>query len=337
MYGIDYLAGATYKDLVVKSHPKGWGAGFFLNTFGNAWPVVKALAETGNCPVIRVHAIWDDLHQYRVGHLDLIKKELKKCCNIAKKFPSIKFEFSPFCENNFTSLQSDEVFSTCKKIIKKQEVKIKLVNCIWQGKFILNDPDIINEVHGTHIKPKKGAYNYSFDGLDAYNADTQTIKNNYTDANIFFFWTISLNLKKKANEKISVADRIKRNYRPKTVHIEALEALAKDKGSDNVPKNWIVKPMSEDCEDMKSNKLLLLIPKKSSNVKLIRNNSKNAEIETLKRFDPPVDDKYRYYAQKAGYEYVKKNACKVSIDGKIQTSNGIEIVFNPAFRGGSYK
>ena len=30
MFGIDYLGGATYGDVILNNHPKGWGAGFFL-------------------------------------------------------------------------------------------------------------------------------------------------------------------------------------------------------------------------------------------------------------------------------------------------------------------
>lgn len=337
MFGIDYLGGATYGDVILNNHPKGWGAGFFLNTFGSAWNVIKKLAQTGNCPLIRVHAVWDDLHQLRGGHMDCIKKELKRCCTVSKTYPSVKFEFSPFCEHNFTSQQSDEVFTTCKKIIKKQKANIKLVNCVWQGKFILDDEDIINECHGNHKKPKRGAYNYSFDGLDAYNANTQLIKDYYNDAQTFFFWTISLNLKRDEDERITVAKRIERSYRPQGVHIHALEALAKNKGKDNVPSSWIIKPMSEDCSDLKSNKLLVLMPQKSDNVKLIRNNANNTVIETLKRFDPPVGSLYRYYASKAGYEFVKKNLCKIMFNGKIQKSGSAEIVFNPSFRAGTYR
>ena len=41
MYGLDHLGGAKYPDLLVREHPNGWAAGFFANTFGNAWPTIQ--------------------------------------------------------------------------------------------------------------------------------------------------------------------------------------------------------------------------------------------------------------------------------------------------------
>ena len=80
IFGIDYLGGANYGNVIINEHPAGWAAGFILNTNEpswpkrNAWPVIESLARTGRCPLIRVHAIWDDAHTYRPEYLPIINR-----------------------------------------------------------------------------------------------------------------------------------------------------------------------------------------------------------------------------------------------------------------------
>lgn len=333
MYGIDYLAGAQYQKLVLNNHPKGWAAGFFLETFGNAFPLIEKLAAKGTAPIIRVHSIWEDSHKYnKKKHDDKIINHFKKFSDIAKKYPKIKFYFSPFCEHTMTAGEMKAIVKQLKDIIyNKQLNNITIVNSIWTGQLI-DVAGVINEIHSDHTKLKKREYIYSFDGLDAYNADTTNFKKVYKNCSIFFFWTISLNLKKKHDEKVSVQDRINRKYRPQKVHIDALIALAKDKGKTNVPDNFIIKPMSEDCEDLKSNKLLILSKKEYKQLKLIRQNNKLSLIEYLKKYPKTEDGLHRYYADKAGHEYTKKKNLTLHSD-----TEKIPISFNPSFRDGTFK
>ena len=338
IYGQDYLGGAAFQSVILKYHPKGMAAGFFAHTFGNAFPTIKALIKTGNCPLVRVHSIWADNHAYKDSFLPQIKEDCKKLCNIAKNNPKLTFHFSPMCEHTMKKDKMMSIINECRKIKNNIGCKnLSFVNCVWTGEFIYGESDIYNEIHGTHALPNKGKFNFSYDGLSALNSDVEAFKKKYGKAEVFFLWDVYYNLKKDGKEKITVAERLARSYRPKQVHVEAIAALAKPKRDTYVPNTMIIKPMSEECCDFKSNKLLLLLPEKSNSVTLIRNNAKQNEIEKLSRFDPPVDKLYRYYANKAGYEYVKTRAIKIKIDGVIKKSNGKEVYFNPAFRGGTYK
>lgn len=335
-YGVDYLGGATFPSTLLSSHQQGWGAGFFAETFGDAWNVIEKLAKTGKAPYIRVHALWDDLHRYGSdAQIEKVKKHCRKICILAKKYPKVKFYFSPYCEHSLKAKEMEKTLDVCRKIISNQKAEIKLVNCLWKGEAI-NDKDVINEIHGTHSIPSK-KYLYSFDGLDCYNADTQKIKDTYKNAEIFFFWTCSMNLKRKDSEKISVAERIKRAYRPKACNIEAMIAMQKNKGITNVPQNIIIKPMSEDCGDLKSNKLLILTKTKYEKITLFRDNAKETVIEECKRFDPPSSDWYRFYCKKAGYQYDKKNLIGIKVNGKILYYDGPKVKFNPIYRDGNYR
>ena len=345
MYGIDYLGGAAYRAVIRKNHPKGWAAGFFANTFGNAWASIRVLAKTGKCPLFRVHAVWADNHTYnKTVHDKVIKSACKKCVNFAKTFPDIKFQFSPFCEHMMKTKELTRIFNYCKKIVGETP-NIEFVNCAWTGDFIYGDEKIINETHNYNRIPDKGSYNYSFDGLDCYNADTQAIKNKCNKSKVFFFWTISMNLKRKDDERLTVAQRLARDYRPNGKNIKAMIAMANEKGKTSLPNTCILKPMSEDTGDLKSNRCLLLIPDKADKIELVDPNSKKKVI-TMTRFDPPFEGKYRYYSltDKAGYE-VREEAIKkfgtdlvaIKINNKLRTTNGVVNLVNPAFRDGTYK
>ena len=337
IYGVDYLGGAAFQNLVLKNHENGWAAGFFGEEFGNVYPLIRKLAATGLAPAIRVQALWDATHRYGTAEqMVKVKQQLKRLCNIANNNLKVEFYFSPYCEHNLKAAEMEKTLQECRKILTANKCNnITLVNCVWQGETI-RQPDVVNEVHGNHAAPD-GNYIFSFDGLDCYNANTKKKKQQHAKAQIFFFWTISMNLKKKENEKVTVEQRLKRSYRPQACHIKAMVALKAAKGQTNVPKEVTIKPMSEDCGDLKSNKLLVLLKGKFKEVKLIRNNKKQTDIETLRRYDPPTGDFYRYYASKAGYEYVKKNLVKIKADGKILKYEDKDILFNPAWRDGTYR
>ena len=336
-FGIDYLGGAAFADLVTSHHPAGMAAGFFAEEFGNALPVVRKLAASGKAPVIRVHALWDSAHRYGTAQqVQTVRATLRKYCGIAKANPKVRFLFSPYCEHNLKVAEMEKTLAVCRTVLRNQKTSnVELVNCIWQGQEV---PGVINEVHGDHGVPKTKGYVYSFDGLDCYNANTQQIKNRHAKADLFFFWTISMNLKKKENEKLTVAQRLARAYRPKAVHIDAMAAMVAARGRTSVPSSVTIKPMSEDCGDAKSNKLLVILPEKYSTVELKRNNGRGDAVATLKRFDPPLDGpRYRYYAGEAGCRYVKKNLVYLVADGKILNHGKNKILFNPAFRDGTYR
>lgn len=331
IYGIDYLAGATYSQLLINNHPKGWAAGFFANTFGNAFPTIRALAKTGKCPVIRVHAVWDDLHRYNpTTHNPIIKNEFKKCVAAAKKFPKVQFQFSPFCEHTIEQRKFDDIVVNLQASLPDDVKNIIFVNSSLKGDYIYDAKMIINECHGSKSSiPRKGRYNFSYDGQDCYNANVESDKKKQSKAEIFFFWTLSLNLKKNEKDKRTVAQRVADTYRPTKTNLDACIIMAEKKKEANTPSTWIVKPMSENVGDFKSNKLLIIMPADSS-VEKIEMKWKGKVLAELKRFTPDYDGKGRFYAAKAGCEYGNK-VCNIWINGVKNKS------VNPAFRGGSYK
>ena len=329
MFGLDYLGGAAYTKKVVAFHPKGWAAGFFGNTFGNAWVTVRRLARTGKCPRIRVHAVWDDNHLYNPEkHDKVIKNQFKRCLAAAALFPKVHFEFSPFCEHNIKKQALTKIFNYLKKMMPASTTNVSFVNCALNGDFIYDDASIKNETHNIGKIPAKGAYNFSYDGVDCYNADVETDKKKHAGADIFFFWTVSFNLKRNEKERLTVAKRLERNFRPTEDNIKACIILGEKKASADTPKTWIVKPMSEDCGDAKSCKLLVMMPNDAEQVAL---KTGNTTVAKLARFKPDVEGKARYYAKDAGYKYGNRKL-EVWVKG-----TRLKWTINPAFRGGSYR
>lgn len=330
IWGLDYLGGATYKRVILNNHPKGWAAGFFGKTFGNAYPTIQALSKTKKCPLIRVHAVWEDNHRYDPDKHDRVfKNQLKRLINVAKKFPSVHYEFSPFCEHTIGKNMLTKIFKDLKKIIPKDITNISFVNCPWTGDFIYGDPMIKNECHGKNKVPTQGKYNFSYDGEDCYNSNVEADKDKHSNrGDVFFFWTVSFNLKKNEKEKLTVAERMARDYRPNADNVKQCIMFSNKKVKDTVPSTWIIKPMSENVSDAKSNKLLVISPKKGTTMLLEKNGKK---VATLSRFTPDYDGKARYYGFYAGYTY-GNDAYDVRLDGiKLQPK------INPAFRGGKFK
>ena len=331
IFGMDYLAGATYQSLIVKNHPKGWAAGFFGNTFGNAYPAIRALAKSGKCPIIRVHAIWDDNHKYDAKkHYPMIKNQFNRCIAAARKFPKVQFQFSPMCEHTIPKDEFDKLILNLRVILPDDVDNIIFVNCSLKGDYIYDSKMIVNECHNVGSVPKKGKYNFSYDGVDCYNADVEKDKKKQSKADIFFFWTVSYNLKKNEKDKRSVEQRVKDGFRPNATNIEACAIMAENKKVATTPNTWIVKPMSEYCGDAKSNKLLIMIPNTTNAKKLQLKRSGKVYAE-LSRFTPDTDGKGRYYAPQAGCKYGNQ-LYSVWIDGKRSA-----YTVNPAFRGGSYR
>lgn len=235
MQGIDYLAGVKYQSIVINYHPRGYAAGFFADTFGNAYPTVRKLAMSGRAPVIRVHGLWDDRHEYSLNKdWEQIQTNLKKLIRIAKDFPKVKFQYSPFCEHNLARPEIKQVMEELAALIPEEVKNLELVNTPWKGALILNG-SVINEVHGDHAVPQKGSYQYSYDGYSVYNDKAFSLYNKHkARASVIFLWSPILNLKDGENDRRSREERLKDLHKPKRETIQKLKARGiefKNRGS----------------------------------------------------------------------------------------------------------
>lgn len=337
MFGIDYLGGAKYPKIIIDEHPTGWAAGFFANTFGNAYKnaIIPLLASGGRCPRVRIHGVWDNTHQYKPQiHDSVIDRELNRAKQLKQQFPEVDVQFSPFCEVGGPSTVIEHIIGRC---LKQGTTGITLVASSLGGYKVQG---AITEFHaGFQGNLGHQQFNFSFDGVDAFGADVESFKQKFRDANTFFFWSPHLNLKPKIDDTTPIAER---TYRPQAKHIDALIALHRPSGEVSIPKGWILKPMSEDTGDSKSNKVVILAPINVPQMKF-REVAGNQAVDTLinyGQYKEKINGKtcWRYYSSEWGYLIAEK-AFRISGEKRVvlMAKGEQKGVVNPAFRAGIFR
>lgn len=191
--GIDYLgAGGNrrYRNRICKFHPKGSAAGFLCRASGwrNGIRAARQLAKTGRCPVMRIHGLWLDNHNFERKHIRVAVRQAKKVAKLAKRFPQIKFYFSPWLEHREQSL-FDKCAAKCKAVLPCS------VDIVSSGP---RRDGYIHEVH--HSGPSQSPYFYSYDGADMRRENVRGDKILHRDARLFFGWIPQCNGRAHLND-----------------------------------------------------------------------------------------------------------------------------------------
>lgn len=335
-YGLDFLLGSNYGDLILKEFPDQWAAGFILNTTTaptkkpNAWPVIEALLKTGRCPEIRLHAIWDDKHQYiEKRDLPVILREAKRAEALRGKFPGVKVLFSWFCEHNENASTIKKVYNEVKKVMPT----VTFVNCVWKGAIV---PGITNEVHGGH-KPPPGPFLFSYDGKSCFDSDVEKDKKTYRSAGIFFFWFPQMNGRLKADDK---TPRPQRKAWPTSREIDSAIYLSTPSGvGTKLPKGYLFKSHADrhlTPPEPRAGKPVLIAP--VANAKIHLTTRSGQVVDSFKYAGSFTGGGYRYYAGDWGYLTAEKakriqgdNRCQLRVNGKVIAE------VNPAFRSGGFR
>lgn len=330
MYGLDHLGIAKYGDLAAREHPEGWALGAFANTFGNAWPGIRKVLATGRCPRVRIHAIWDDGHQYKPSiHDPIINKELKAANALKADFPNVHVQFSPFCEHNIKGQTLVNLLNRCGDASRNVEI----VNTPWQGDF---SNKFMNEVHGTHKAPSSGAYQYSFDGTSCVDADVEKFKAIYSKAQVFYYWHSSFNGRLNTNDK---TPRPQRKAWPTSQLIDSIIYLHRTKGQDNFKGKRLWKSHADRHNtppEPRAYKPVVIVPEKVTRLELITENG-----QVIGQSGGPQlfnDGRWRYYFAEYGYLLAEK-ARRVQGHSIVKVRAGKKIIgsVNPAFRAGDFR
>jgi hypothetical protein len=326
IHGLDYLGGAKYKDLILHEHPAGWAAGFFAETFGDVYPTVDALLATGRCPLVRIHLLWSDSHSFGDKDIPKIKALAAKYNKLARKYPGVRFELSPFCEHNLKN--PDKYLAT---VYEAADFCFP-INTPWQGAI---SNKYKNEIHGSKKNSPGKPYNFSYDGQNAVDADAQKHKEKYSDADVFFWWT------PRFNGKWNMADKTPREKRkgwPDATEIDSVIYLNRHKGFPSLPKKYLWKSHSENKGngDLRAEKPVLIAPVKTRAIYLKADNGQT--IDTLRYYGTFSDGRFRYYSSQWGYQIAEKakriqgnSVCNVVVNGKIIGK------VNPAFRENEWR
>ena len=330
MYGLDQLGAAKYADLVVREHPENFAFGCFYDTFGNALSVIERVAQTGRCPLIRVQLMWDDNHNFTVDDIQTAARKAQNIQKLAVKYPSVKFQVSPFCEHR---LRLPFLNNLAAKI-KVAAPACEYVNSPIPGGDIM--PEEVNEFHGVEKKPRRcKKYQFSFDGTSAEDSDVEAYKANYKDAKAFFLWSPRFNGRWEDNDK---TPRPQRKGWPDSNFIDSIIYLSHPRGSCKLAANHLLKSHSENKGngDPRAEKPVYICPVKARSIELVASNGQ--VVASLRYFGTYTDGRFRYYASEMGYQIAEK--CK-RIQGdpltQVRINGKIFGIVNCGFRFGSFR
>lgn len=329
IYGMDYLLGPHYADVILHNHPNGFAVGMFAQEGGDAYSLLDKLLATGKVPAIRVQLLWSQKnHQFFDTDIPAITHLSQRYEQLALKYPDKKIWLSPFCEAQ--NIHNPDKYLQVIALSAPRCFPIWCpINGVWSGNFP-------NEVHGggpalsgTYIRSGDGGIN-EHDDIDL---DITHEKQKHSNCEIFFEW--SCHYSGHYSMKDPATPIAQRKGWPTAQEINAMIFLANDKMVTSVPKGYCWKSNSEDHgpTDTKAEKGCLIAPQKAHNGLAILKAQNGALIEQLKYFGVYSDKKSsRYYSNRMGVVIAKaalavsgSPLCELFIDGnKLAT-------FNPGF------
>jgi hypothetical protein len=334
IYGLDFLGGAKYSDLIQREMPEQWIMGVFTSTFGDALPVVTQVAQEGRASGIRLNLAWSDSHTFKPSDFAKIAKEAKRFAPVVKRFPNLKWYVSGATEHQLDGAQA---FKLCDMVIAELP-DATYVNQPWEGRgAFLQRSDVVNETHGDKAKPAPTfRYAFSCDGSDCFDFDIESKKKQFKGAEYFMMWTSQCNGRMKADDK---TPRPQRKAWPTGQLIDAMIYLHRDQGAVSLPKGYLVKPKSDQHmvpAEPRALKPVIICPVKADRLELVADNGQVIHISSKPQ--PFADGRFRYYFDQYGYQIAEK---AVRIHGKATASLrvGRKIVgtLNPAFRQGGFR
>lgn len=325
---IDQLGGGKYQKEIVSNHPDNFIIGIFTQKelFADAYPVINALFAKRNVPGAKYNLRWSDTHSFSRKDFPVIVKEAKRFVPLVNKYPNKACYFSGATEHQLNRNDAQELANQVLAVIPQQ---CKYINNPWTGKgaFIPTTDRIINEVHGSSAQRPNvgGPYSFSFDGSDAFDSNVTAIKQRLNDAEIFCFWTSQNNGRANSNDS---TPRAKRKFWPTGNLIKALGYLATDEGPVSLPKNYLLKPKSDQHTvppQPRELRPVFIVPPKVKKLNLRRGN------QVFKGQGPQAfaDGRVRFYFPQFGFQMGSN--LNVMADGKKVGT------VNAGFRAGSFR
>lgn len=325
IYGLDLLGLAKYPNIDL---PDGFALGAFANTFGDSLPAIERAVLKG-CKHVRIHLLWSDSHTFGSADLRKMVSEARRVERLAKKYPGVTWEVSPFCEHNLTA--PDPYLVRCAEVAPS----CAIVNTPWRGAL---SRKFKNEVHGLHSTPNAGSYNYSFDGTSSVDSDVPKVIETHGKSDVFFFWVPQFNGKKTGSD---YTPRPERKAWPSQEMVNSVAFLATRRGSVRILQGSLWKSHAEQSNvppAIKELKPVLITPHNADQAIIIAAKNRK-EIARMPRYpDLFIDGRVRYYAGQWGYRLAEK---AIAVSGSPMCEVWINDVrvgrLNPAFRGPTFR
>lgn len=338
IWGMDYLCGAKYPDLIIRNHPIGYAARLFWNLdgIGPAKNVIEALAHTDKAPLLGTHGLWKNDHHFTLSDLNECERRAHDFNSLAQKFPQIKWEYSPICEHKITDIHIlDSILSACQKAAPDCTiVNTPIGNGVYSSKFK-------GECHGDKAQAPNGRYNFSFDGTSAVDSDAQYLKGRHSKSEVFYFWDPLFNLRFETND---TTPRPQRHILPTAKDIQGLVFLTTNRMDAfiHLDSHTLYKSHSEVHEashnsenyDSRSNHPVIITPHNSDHIEF-RLASGEVVAKAPKYKDKYIDGRTRYYADQWGYEIAQKAIQKSGGPHARLFCGNVDLgTVNPGFRTG---
>jgi hypothetical protein len=338
LYGIDYLGGAKYQRLILDEHPSGWAAGFFVQPelFGDPAPVIRTLAGSGRCPLIRINLAWSDEHIFNESDFPGIVVRAQRYTKMANRYPNVRWYFSGATEHQLNAQLAKKLANQVLSVMPANAI---YVNNPWGGRGeLITGNRIINEVHGTKEHAPKGPFFFSYDGSSCVDDDVELRKRKMKDAEVFFFWHPA------CNGRLTTQDKTKRPDRQAYPTNELLDSMIYLHNSPgvgiNIPDGWIWKSHADRHKtppEPREYKPVLLSPIQANRFELVAENGQ--VVAASAPAEPFKDGGWRYYFPDFGYNLAEKArriqkgnpVCSLRANGKIHGK------VNPAFRAGTFR
>lgn len=175
----DYLGGARYCDMILATHPQGWGAGFFATEFniGNETAIscVRQMIQRGLSADFRIQLVWRATHNYDSKARAEAVAEARNWEKLAVEFPHVRIRLSGACEHRLD-------LNTARKLgndVSNAAPHTTYVNSYISGGAQV--PGFVNEVHGGNPGKPRGKYIESTDGTNLFDIDAALWQKTFCD------------------------------------------------------------------------------------------------------------------------------------------------------------
>lgn len=200
-YGLSYLGGGKYHDVIMAAHPHGWPARFFVQPelFDCPKETVRQLIDNKGVTEVFINLAWQDDHVFSDADLDAAVKLYEKTwLPMVKRRPNVTFYVSGATEHNLTSERASKLAA---RILAASPVNAVYVNnpLPKSGGQYIRGKRIINDVHGKDGSLRH-TYIYDYDGTSMVDDDINARIQQHKDATHFFLWHPAFNGRLKADD-----------------------------------------------------------------------------------------------------------------------------------------
>lgn len=247
-YGIDALALAKYKDVIVRYMPKGFGLGVFalVDGFGDGLAALQeVLVKRPDIPFVRVQLMWKDRHDFSSRDYPFVQRQAERLLPIIQRNLQRDWYVSPCCEDRLNEVEWRKFAGITSTALAS--VPFHLVHSPEKPKRFSN---VINEYHHA-----SGGDAFSYDGANAFDSDVEKDKAAYKTAPYFMFWNCQFNGRKTLKD---TTPRPRRKAYPIREHVESIAAISGSRGRISTTIRTLIgkshsdqhddKPEGKDCK-----------------------------------------------------------------------------------------